>query len=97
MTTEEITMTKKAPTAGEQIAKQILDNYDIKDAQDVQDILKQIFGSLFESMLKGEMAFPHIHITLQYITYHVYFLLFGHIIILKILNSLYITKFNIIS
>ena len=48
-------MTKKAPTAGEQIAKQILENYDIKDARDVQDVLKQVFGPLLESMLKGEI------------------------------------------
>lgn len=48
-------MAKKNPTASEQIAKQILANYDLKTAQDVQDVLKQIFGPLFESMLKGEM------------------------------------------
>ena len=42
-------------TPGEQIAQQILANYDIKNAQDVQDVLKQIFGPIFESMLKGEM------------------------------------------
>lgn len=48
-------MTKNPPTAGAQIAKQILEKYDIKDAQDIQDVLKQIFGPLFESMLKGEM------------------------------------------
>lgn len=43
------------PTPGEQIAKQILDNYDIKDAADIQHVLKQIFGPIFEAMLKGEM------------------------------------------
>ncbi len=42
-------------TPGEQIAQQILDNYDIKSAEDVQDVLKQIFATIFESMLKGEM------------------------------------------
>ena len=30
-------------------------HYDIKSAEDVQDVLKQIFGPIFESMLKGEM------------------------------------------
>ena len=30
-------------TPGEQIAQQILNNYDIKSAEDVQDVLKQIF------------------------------------------------------
>ena len=42
-------------TPGEQIVQQILNNYDIKSAEDVQDVLKQIFGPIFESMLKGEM------------------------------------------
>ena len=42
-------------TPGEQIAQQILNNYDIKSAEDVQDVLKQIFGPISESMLKGEM------------------------------------------
>lgn len=42
-------------TPGEQIAQQILNNYDIKSSEDVQDVLKQIFGPIFESMLKGEM------------------------------------------
>lgn len=42
-------------TPGEQIAQQILSNYDIKDAQDVQDVLKQICAPIFESMLKGEL------------------------------------------
>lgn len=40
---------------GEQIAKQIFDNYDLKNAQDVQEVMKQIFVPIFESMLKGEM------------------------------------------
>lgn len=48
---------RKTPptTPGEQIAQQILNNYDIKSLEDVQDVLKQIFGPIFESMLKGEM------------------------------------------
>ena len=51
-----MTKRKNSPvTPGEQIAQQILANYDLKDAQDVQDVLKQIFGPIFESMLKGEM------------------------------------------
>lgn len=48
-------MTKKEKTPGEQIAQQILSNYDLKTAEDVQCALKQIFGPIFESMLKGEM------------------------------------------
>ncbi len=51
-----MTRRKNSPSApGEQIAKQILDNYDLKNAQDVQEVMKQIFGPIFESMLKGEM------------------------------------------
>ena len=47
---------KQTPnTPGEQIAQQILSHYDLKDAQDVQNVMKQIFGPIFESMLKGEM------------------------------------------
>ena len=40
-----MTKRKNSPvTPGEEIAQQILANYDLKDAQDVQDVLKQIFG-----------------------------------------------------
>ncbi len=46
---------KTMPTFGEQIAQQILENYDIKDAQDIQDALKQVFGPIFEAVLKGKM------------------------------------------
>lgn len=46
---------KTTPTFGEQIAQQILENYELKDAQDIQDALKQVFGPIFEAVLKGEM------------------------------------------
>lgn len=47
---------RKTPNnPGEQIAQQILSNYDLNDAQDVPNIMKQIFGTIFESMLKDEM------------------------------------------
>ena len=46
---------KTTPTFGEQIAQQILENYNIKDAQDIQDTLKQVFGPIFEAVRKGEM------------------------------------------
>ena len=51
-------MTKRKETIltpGEKIAQQILDNYDLKNTQDVQDALKQVFGPIFEAILKGEM------------------------------------------
>ena len=46
---------RKTPSTipGEQIDQQILNNYDIKNAEDVQDILKQILGPIFASILKG--------------------------------------------
>ena len=39
-------------TPGEQIAQQILNNYDIKSAEDVQDVLKQIFGPILSPCSK---------------------------------------------
>ena len=49
-----MTRRKNSPSVpGEQIAKQILNNYDLKNAQDVQEVMKQIFGPIFESMLKA--------------------------------------------
>ena len=51
-------MTKRKETIltpGEKIAQQILDNYDLKNTQDVQDALKQVFGPIFKAILKGEM------------------------------------------
>lgn len=53
-----VLMTKRKETIltpGEKIAQQILDNYDLKNTQDVQDALKQVFGPIFEAILKGEM------------------------------------------
>lgn len=46
---------KSTPTFGEQIAQQILENYDLKDAKDIQEALKQVFGPIFEAVLKGKM------------------------------------------
>lgn len=46
---------KSTLTPGEQIAQQILANYELKDAQDVQEALKQVFDPIFEAVLKGEI------------------------------------------
>lgn len=46
---------KKDPTPGEAIAKSILETYDPKTTEDIQDALKSIFAPIFESMLNGEM------------------------------------------
>lgn len=37
------------------IAKAILEQYDCKNVEDMQDAIKDIFGPMFESMLQGEM------------------------------------------
>ena len=37
------------------IVKQILDEFNPKSVEDVQDALKEVFGPLFEAMLQGEM------------------------------------------
>lgn len=46
---------KKDNTPGELIAKSIMETYDPKTTDDIQDALKSIFGPIFESMLDGEM------------------------------------------
>ena len=37
------------------IVNKILEEYDPKSVEDVQDALKEVFGPLFEAMLQGEM------------------------------------------
>ena len=37
------------------IAKAILEKYDCKNVEDMQDAIKDIFGPMFEAMLQGEM------------------------------------------
>nr|WP_226683822.1 IS256 family transposase [Sutcliffiella horikoshii] len=51
-----IGMTKKDRNAkANDLAKQILENYQPESVQDMQEALKDIFGPMFESMLKGEL------------------------------------------
>lgn len=45
----------KKDNAGMDIAKAIIDRYDPKNAEDMQDAIKDIFGPMFEAMLQGEM------------------------------------------
>ena len=40
---------------GETIAKMILDKYQPKNTEEMQDALKDVFGPMFEAMLQGEM------------------------------------------
>ena len=46
---------KMTPTPAEDIARQIMEAYQPKDAQEIQDAVKQIFAPIFEAALKGEM------------------------------------------
>ena len=46
---------KRESTRGENLAKQIIEQYKPKSVADMQDALKDIFGSMFEAMLQGEM------------------------------------------
>ena len=45
---------KRNPSAAK-IAQAILDEYDVNSVEDMQSALKDIFGPMFEAMLKGEM------------------------------------------
>ena len=48
-------MAKKDITRGENLAQQIIEQYNPKSVADMQNALKDIFGPMFEAMLKGEM------------------------------------------
>ena len=45
---------KRNPVA-EKIADLILNNYDVQNAKDVNEALKDVFGPIFEKMLNAEM------------------------------------------
>lgn len=46
---------RKESTAGENLAKQIIEQYNPQSVEDMQNALKDIFGPMFEAMLQGEM------------------------------------------
>ena len=46
---------KRESTPGENLAKQIIEQYNPKSVADMQNALKDIFGPMFEAMLQGEM------------------------------------------
>lgn len=50
-----MTKIKRNPKSKE-LAELIIQNYDIEDAQDIDEALKDIFGPIFEAMLQGEMS-----------------------------------------
>ena len=46
---------KKESTLGENLAKQMIEQYHPKSVADMQNAMKDIFGPMFETMLQGEM------------------------------------------
>ena len=46
---------KKELTPNQQLAQAIIEQYQPKSVEDMQDALKDIFGPMFEAMLQGEM------------------------------------------
>ena len=51
----EMAKRKKESTPGENLARQIIDQYQPKSVEDMLAALKDIFGPMFEAMLQGEM------------------------------------------
>ena len=45
----------KRNSAAQSIADQILENYNPESVEDMQEALKDIFGPMFEGLLKGEL------------------------------------------
>ena len=48
-------MSKSPPRRGATLAKAIIEEYQPKSVEDMQNALKEIFGPMFEAMLNGEM------------------------------------------
>ena len=48
-------MERKENRAGENLARQIIEEYQPKSVEDMHNALKDIFGPMFEAMLQGEM------------------------------------------
>ncbi len=57
MNTLTMTRRKKDVAPNRQLAQAILDQYQPKSVEDMQDALKDIFGPMFEAMLQGEMNY----------------------------------------
>ena len=55
MNTLTMTRRKKDVAPNRQLAQAILNQYQPKSVEDMQDALKDIFGPMFEAMLQGEM------------------------------------------
>ncbi|MFM1524928.1 transposase [Helcococcus bovis] len=46
---------KRPKTAKSRLAKQLIESYDIKTAQDIQEALKDLLGETIENMLKANL------------------------------------------
>jgi len=55
MNTLSMARKKKDLNPNQQLARAILEQYQPKSVEDMQDALKDIFGPMFEAMLQGEM------------------------------------------
>ena len=55
MNTHTMARRKKDVTPNRQLAQAILEQYQPKSVEDIQNALKDIFGPMFEAMLQGEM------------------------------------------
>ena len=55
MNTLSMARRKKDHTPNQKLAQAIIDQYQPKSVEDMQDALKDIFGPMFEAMLQGEM------------------------------------------
>ena len=88
---------KKDKTPGELIAKSIIETYDPKTTEDIQDALKSIFGPIFESMLDGEMEHHLGFSSNSLINTSAYFFCYYVVSIFYILLQEFISLFSIIS
>jgi len=52
---KKIILEQPFPRKSVELANQIQENYQPKTVEDMQNVLKDIFGPMFEAMLKGEM------------------------------------------
>ena len=48
-------MTRRKHSPGSDIANAIIEKYQPKTVEDMQEALKEIFGPMFQAMLNGEM------------------------------------------
>ena len=55
MNTLSMARKKKDLNPNQQLARAILEQYQPKSVEDMQDALKDIFGPMFEAMLQGEI------------------------------------------